>query len=65
MQSYERSFKFYDSKIKKSKVLQKLKLVKNKYILVSLHREENVDDEKKLKKFISILNFLAVKENKD
>lgn len=55
---------FYDSKIKKSKVLQKLKLVKNKYILVSLHREENVDDEKKLKKFISILNFLAVKENK-
>tara|TARA_Y100000992_G_scaffold256989_1_gene190675 strand:+ start:7937 stop:9067 length:1131 start_codon:yes stop_codon:yes gene_type:complete len=55
---------FYDSKIKKSKVLQKLKLVKNKYILVSLHREENVDDEKKLKKFISILNFLAGKENK-
>jgi len=34
----------YQSDIKDSKILNKLKLIKNEYILVSCHREENVDN---------------------
>ena len=56
--------KFYENKINKSKILNKLKLSKYNYILISLHREENVDDKKNLKSFIEILNFLEEKENK-
>ena len=56
--------KFYENKINKSKILNKLKLSKHNYILFSLHREENVDDKKNLKSFIEILNFLEEKENK-
>ena len=56
--------KFYENKINKSKILNKLKLSKHNYILFSLHREENVDDKKNLKSFIKILNFLEEKENK-
>ena len=56
--------KFYENKINKSKILNKLKLSKYNYILFSLHREENVDDKKNLKSFIKILNFLEEKENK-
>ena len=56
--------KFYENKINKSKILNKLKLSKHNYILFSLHREENVDDKKNLKNFIKILNFLEEKENK-
>tara|TARA_Y100000816_G_C26090010_1_gene575875 strand:+ start:801 stop:1928 length:1128 start_codon:yes stop_codon:yes gene_type:complete len=56
--------KFYENKINKSKILNKLKLSKYNYILISLHREENVDDKKNLKSFIKILNFLEEKENK-
>lgn len=46
-------------KIKKSKILNKLNLVKQKYILVSCHREENVDNKKNFKKLIDSLNHLA------
>ena len=55
---------YYEDKIKNSKILNKLKLTKKNYILLSLHREENVDDKKNLKKFIDILNFLIDKEKK-
>jgi len=51
--------KKHKSKITKSKVLNKLKLKKQKYILVSCHREENVDDLKNFKKLIKSLNCLA------
>lgn len=46
-------------KITKSKILNKLKLKKQKYILVSCHREENVDNLKNFKKLIRTLNHLA------
>lgn len=55
---------FYEENIKNSKILNQLNLTKKNYILLSLHREENVDDRKKLKKFIDILNFLVEKEKK-
>ena len=41
-------------KINQSKILNKLKIQKNKYFLVTLHREENVDNLKRLKSFINI-----------
>ncbi len=43
----------YKSKIDKSKILEKLKVSKNNYFLFSLHREENVDNDKKFKILIS------------
>ena len=45
-------------KINKSNILNKLKIKKKKYFLISFHREENLDVENKLKKFIEMLNFL-------
>lgn len=39
--------------IEKSKVLEELKLEKRKYILVSAHREENIDNEEH---FLSLMN---------
>jgi len=51
--------KKHKSKIQKSKILNKLKLKKQKYILVSCHREENVDNLKNFKKLIESLNYLS------
>jgi len=49
---------FYKLKIEKCKILNKLKLKKNNYILISYHREENVDLINKLKKFIKLMNIV-------
>ena len=46
-------------KIDNSKILSKLSLKKNEYLLLSMHREESVDTEAKLKIKIKILNKLA------
>ena len=54
---------FYSSKINKSNILEDLGLDKFKYFLFSLHREENVDSEKQLDKFISLLKDLHSKYN--
>ena len=53
--------KKYSKKIKSSQVLKKLKLSKNKFILVSAHREENIDNDKRFTLFIELLNELAFK----
>lgn len=45
-------------KINSSKVLDKLKLKKNNYFLVSFHREENINSDN-LKEFIEVLNLLC------
>jgi UDP-N-acetylglucosamine 2-epimerase (non-hydrolysing) len=50
---------FYMNKINSSKILKKLKISKNKYFLVSIHREENVDNERRLSKLPDILNNLS------
>ncbi len=47
------------SKFKKINTLKNMKLEKNKYFLVSFHREENILDKKKIKEFITLLNYLS------
>lgn len=48
-------FEFYKNKIDHSKILQKINVKKKEYILVSCHREENLDDLNNLKNiFIAI-----------
>lgn len=54
---------YYLPQIKKSKITSKLKLKKNKYFLVSAHREENIEYDINFNKLIKIINFLAEKYN--
>jgi UDP-N-acetylglucosamine 2-epimerase len=54
---------YYKSKIELSKVLKELKLEKQKYLIVSTHREENVDNKDNLNSIFSILNKLAEEYN--
>jgi UDP-N-acetyl-L-fucosamine synthase len=49
----------YLPKIKQSAALESLSLKKGKYFLVSVHREENVDNQENLYKILSILNKLV------
>jgi UDP-N-acetyl-L-fucosamine synthase len=46
-------------KIKSSAILEKLDLERKKYFIVSVHREENVDNPGNLKKIIGSLNLIA------
>lgn len=48
-------------KIKKSDVLERLGLEKDKYILLSAHREENLDSEKNFNNLFNAINALAEK----
>ena len=48
-------------KIKKSDVLKRLGLEKNKYILLSAHREENLDSDKNFNNLFNAINALAKK----
>ena len=48
-------------KIKESKVLEKLGLEKGKYILLSAHREENIDTEKNFFDLMNAINAMANK----
>ncbi len=50
---------FYKNDIYKSNILKELNLSKNKYFLVSMHREENIDNDNLFKKLINCLNQLA------
>jgi UDP-N-acetylglucosamine 2-epimerase len=52
---------FYKGKIEQSKILQKLKVEKNSFFIVSSHREENVDYEENLISLIDSLNKVANK----
>ena len=52
---------YYLPKIEKSEILEKLKLEKNKYFLVSAHREENVDNPANLQQILSVLQTLEEK----
>jgi len=51
----------HNSSIESSEVLDKLKLKKDEYILVSAHREENIDNEKNFNSLMTALNNIAEK----
>lgn len=52
---------FYQDKINLSTVLQKLNLEKERYFVVSAHREENINDEANFSDLINSLNAVAEK----
>ncbi|MDD5773354.1 MAG: UDP-N-acetylglucosamine 2-epimerase (non-hydrolyzing) [bacterium] len=49
----------YKSKIKSSKIFDNLKIDKQKYFLVTMHREENVDDKERLSSILEALDMLS------
>ena len=49
----------YMPKIKESRILQRLQLMPNKFFVISVHREENVDTPQNLLDLIETLNALA------
>tara|TARA_S200000501_G_scaffold276234_2_gene260135 strand:+ start:31828 stop:32952 length:1125 start_codon:yes stop_codon:yes gene_type:complete len=52
---------FHSKKINNSKIVKNLNLKKNKYILCSFHREENVENKRKLGIFFKLLDYLVDK----
>jgi UDP-N-acetylglucosamine 2-epimerase len=53
----------YLPSIQQSDVLSRLKLVENKYFVVSAHREENINNEKNFLGLLACLNLIAEKYN--
>jgi UDP-N-acetylglucosamine 2-epimerase (non-hydrolysing) len=54
--------RYYQESIESSEILKHLNLHRNSFFVVSLHREENVDNPKRLCEFINMLNSLAAAE---
>lgn len=52
-------FKYFEGKIASCNVLKDLKLEEKKYFLVSTHREENVDNEQRLRELFASFEFLS------
>lgn len=50
---------YYKTKIESSKIVDSLNLTSANYFLVSMHREENVDNTRNLNEIITILNLIA------
>jgi UDP-N-acetylglucosamine 2-epimerase (non-hydrolysing) len=50
---------FYKDSIDDSKILETLKITKGQYFVVSVHREENVDSNTNIHKYVHVLNTLA------
>lgn len=51
----------HEEQIEKSDVLERLHLEKNKYILLSAHREENIDNEENFMSLMNAVNHIAEK----
>lgn len=53
--------KVYEKEIEESKILEALSLKRNHYILVSAHREENIDNEQNFISLMTAINEIAEK----
>lgn len=51
----------YSAKINESKILDKLKLTKDKFFLVSCHREENIDYDHNISSLHQVLNEVSIR----
>ncbi len=56
-------YQYYENKINKSKIVEKLKLNKVKYVVASIHREENLINKKVLDDILKSINIFS-KEKK-
>jgi UDP-N-acetylglucosamine 2-epimerase len=56
-------FQYYKDEIENSKILKKLNLKENNYILVSCHREENVNDLNNLNNIFAAIYNISIKFN--
>jgi len=54
---------FYRHKIERSAVMETLKLKSKQFFLVSVHREENVDNPSNMRQIVDVLNQLVQKYN--
>jgi len=52
---------YYQPKIERSDALSRLGLQKHRYFLVSAHREENVDEEFRIRRLVEALNTIAAR----
>ena len=52
---------FYAEKIDQSDVLTRLNVAEDKFFLVSVHREENVDSERNIRRYVQVLGAIADK----
>ena len=50
---------YYSNSINQSNALQELGLTKGKFILVSAHREENIENETNFNKLVNVLNIIS------
>ncbi len=56
-------YEYYDNKINKSKIVEKLRLKQIKYVVASIHREENLENKKVLDDILKSINIFS-KEKK-
>ena len=56
-------FKHNKKKILQSKILKKLNVSKHNYFLMSVHREENIENSSNFKKLINLLKYLNNRSN--
>ena len=54
----------YKKQISKSEILEKLKLIKNEYIVVSVHREENLDISDNFSNILDAIDEVSSKNDK-
>jgi UDP-N-acetylglucosamine 2-epimerase (non-hydrolysing) len=52
---------YYKNKIQESDIISRLELKAKEYFVVSVHREENVDSDSNIQKYVTVLNTLAEK----